>query len=158
MTTEIIMDNDAVTLWYHTERRIVHHQVKSYRVGVEFRACLERGLETLREHGATKWLSDDRLIGPFSREDQEWCERVWFPRTRDAGWRYWAIVLPKKVLGQMSLQYFIKKYSSEGITARFFDNPQDALNWLAIQPDRESLDSPLPMESVLAVPSTPPGV
>ena len=118
----------------------------------------KRKRKKMKKHRAVKWLSDDRAIGPFSREDQEWCENVWFPKIRDAGWKYWAIVLPEKALGQMSLHYFIKKYSEQGITAELFDNPEDAYDWLLEQPAQVPVESLLPLDHdpVLSSVSPPP--
>jgi hypothetical protein len=107
--------------------------IKQPIMGDKLKEVLELGYRQLVQHGAVKWLSDDRLLGPFSKENQDWCENHWFPKTRDAGWKYWAIVLPETVLGQMSLQYFEKKYSEQGITTKFFSNPDDALGWLTEQ-------------------------
>ena len=144
MPKNTVFDNDDVVLWYHTASKIVHHKVKRPIMGDRLRNVLDLGYELLKRNGAQKWLSDDRLLGPFSREDQQWCEEVWFPKTRDAGWRYWAIVLPEKVLGKMSLQYFERKYSEQGISARFFQNDKEGLQWLMLQ---EELS--LPFESTV---------
>ena len=133
MSIKTVFENEDAVLWYHKNEKIIHHQVKRPIMGDQLKNILEKGYEELKKTNAIKWLSDDRLLGPFSRDDQKWCEEVWFPKTRDAGWRFWAIVLPEKVLGQMSLQYFQRKYSEQGITARFFNTPEDAIEWLKRQ-------------------------
>jgi hypothetical protein len=134
MTKQTIMDDEFVTLWFHDHTRIIHHQVKQPILGNRLRPALELGYRHLAQCHATKWLSDDRLLGPFSAEVQDWCENHWFPKTLDAGWKYWAIVLPEKILGQMSLHYFKQKYSEQGIVTKLFSNPDDALEWLIEQP------------------------
>ena len=133
MPKNSIFENDDIVLWVHTDFGIIHHEVKRPIMGDRLKTALDFGYDYLKKNRLDKWLSDDRKLGPFSREDQKWCEDVWFPKTRDAGWQYWGIVLPDSVLGQMSLQYFETKYSDQGIIAEFFNNADAALAWLTEQ-------------------------
>ncbi len=66
----------------------------------------------------------------MSKEDMDWGQGVWFPQTVQAGWKYWAIVQPKKVLAQLGMEQLVKVYSSAGITAKFFSDPDEAMKWL----------------------------
>ena len=94
---------------------------------------LNKGLEVFQEFGAQKWLSDDRANSALSPEDGEWGTNNWNPRVIAAGWKYWAIVMPAKVIGQMNMQYFIKVNSELGVTARVFSDPDEAMRWLEAQ-------------------------
>ncbi len=135
MAKTVLFENEFVVLWYHSRTGIIHHKVKQPVMGDGLRTVLDLGYTQLGRNRACKWLSDDRLLGAFSREDQEWCERIWFPKTRAAGWKYWAIVLPESVLGKMSLNYFENRYSEQGITTKFFDIDDLAYAWLIQQPN-----------------------
>ena len=84
----------------------------------------------MERRGASKWLSDDRANNALPPADEEWAREVWFPRTRAAGWRHWAIVQPLKVLGQMNVRRFAEAYAAQGITARIFSDPNAAMAWL----------------------------
>jgi hypothetical protein len=48
----------------------------------------------------------------------------------DAGWKYWAVVLPSDAIGKLNMNRFIKEYSRKGIITGVFDNPDEALNWI----------------------------
>ncbi len=53
-----------------------------------------------------------------------------------AGWKYWAIVQPEQVSGQMNMARFARVYGEQGITAEFFSDPDEAMKWLK-DADRE---------------------
>ncbi len=47
--------------------------------------------------------------------DSEWAQEDWFPRVFDAGWSYWAIVMPDKVVGKMNMRGLIEEISERGL-------------------------------------------
>jgi hypothetical protein len=130
MSKMVILDNEYFTLWYHPEAKIVHHQVHKFVYGEKFRTMLTTGTETMRKYGATKWLSDDRTNTVLRKEDTQWGQANWFPQTVQAGWKYSAIVLPMNAIGKESTEKEVQFWASQGITARHFTNPEEALKWL----------------------------
>ncbi|HHW66252.1 MAG: hypothetical protein PWP07_479 [Epulopiscium sp.] len=133
MAKELIMENDCAILWYHTDYKIVHHQIKKYAYGKCLQEILLKGTELLKTKGAKKWLSDDRNNSALTKADTEWGNTVWFPQTVKSGWKYWAIVQPEKVIGQMNMKNLIEQYAKYGITAKMFTDPDEALEWLKAQ-------------------------
>jgi hypothetical protein len=128
-----IIDNEFATLWFHPETKIVHHQFHKPIGGQSFRDVLDKGLEAFQEANAQKWLSDDRGNSALSPEDSDWGINNWAPRVIAAGWKYWAIVMPEKVIGQMNMQRFMKIYSEQGVSVRVFSDPDEAMQWLESQ-------------------------
>jgi hypothetical protein len=133
MSKMTIIDNEFVTLWYYPEKKIVHHQFHKFLYGQAFRDALNAGVELLQKYGAQKWLSDDRKNSALPKEDVEWAETDWFPRTKKAGWKYWALVLPEQVIGQMNMKRFVRDYSEQGVTVQVFSDPAEAMIWLEKQ-------------------------
>jgi hypothetical protein len=129
-STITVLDNEFVSMWYYPSSGILHHQFHKYLWGDTFREALNKGVDVFRQHHATKWLSDDRKNAALSRADTEWAIGDWFPRVLKAGWKYWAIVLPENVIGQMNMKLFIENYSKQGVTTRVFSDPDDAMKWL----------------------------
>jgi hypothetical protein len=125
-----VIDSDRATLWYHPETGIVHHYFRIAAHGADFRGVLEAGLQIMREHGATKWLSDDRNNNALTPEDSDWAINVWSHAAVKAGWRYWAIVLPEYVVGKMDMAQYIALYRTMGVSVRVFSDPDEALEWL----------------------------
>ncbi len=130
MPPQTIVDNPFVTLWYLPEKKIIHHQIHKFIFGKEFRDFLLAGTEAMKKNKATKWLSDDRANTVMSQEDVEWGKANWFPQTVAAGWKYWAIVQPEKVLAQMGMEKLVQDYAAAGIKAKFFTDPDEAMKWL----------------------------
>lgn len=140
-----IIDNDRVTLWYHPETGVVHHQFKKPVRGRDFREVLNAGLEIMEEHGATRWLSDDRNNSALTPEDSTWAEDVWSEAAVKIGWRYWAIVLPEYVVGKMDMAQYIARGRGKGVNVRVFSDPAEALEWLS-SPD----PAPYPLSKSVA--------
>ena len=63
----------------------------------------------------------------------EWGMSNWFPQTIQAGWKYWAIVQPEKVIAQLNMKKLVEDYAKAGIVAKFFSNPEEAMKWLESQ-------------------------
>ncbi len=125
-----LVDNDLISVWIYPERKMIHHCMKTYCFGPEFRIALTRGVEAMEEHRATKWLSDNRATGALPPDDVAWGTQVWFPRAKAAGWRHWSVVQPVKLIGQVNMERFIKTYGEQGIDARMFSDPDEAFAWL----------------------------
>jgi hypothetical protein len=133
MPTQVIIDNPYVTMWYYPEKKILHHKIHKFIFGDQFQEMLLSGTEVLRKNLAQKWLSDDRNNSVLKQEDLEWSEAQWAPLTAKAGWKYWAIVQPDKVLGQLAMQRLTDKYAPLGVTAKVFTDPAAAMSWLEMQ-------------------------
>lgn len=130
MATETIIDNEFITMWYHHDTQIVHHVFHKFMYGEELRAALETGIEQIKKNGSNKWLSDDRFYTAIPKEDTEWGLANLAPMAISAGWKYWAIVLPKSTAGKMSFNRLIEKYKNLGVTAKIFANTNEAMAWL----------------------------
>jgi len=125
-----IVDSPYATLWYHPGPGIVHHQIKKFISGQAFRDLLLSGLDVLEKNRAQKWLSDDRFNAVLRPEDVDWSHQFWFPQTVKAGWKYWAIVQPEKVVGQVTMKGLASEYGRQGVTSKTFGDPESALRWL----------------------------
>jgi hypothetical protein len=133
MAAVVVIDNPYATLWYHPEKRIVHHRIHQFISGNAFRELLLTGTDVLTKNQATKWLSDDRMNAVLRPEDVEWSHEHWFPQTALAGWKWWAIVQPEKTVGQVTMKNLAATYGQYGITSKAFTDPNDALWWLESQ-------------------------
>jgi hypothetical protein len=133
MSKEVILDNQFVTVWYHNDTKIVHQKFHKFIHGEEFRAGLNQGLEAFKKYGASKWLSDDRENPVLKKEDMEWSASTWRPAVIKAGLKYWAIVMPEMVEGQMIMKKIVTEYANTGVTVEVFTDSDNALKWLESQ-------------------------
>lgn len=130
---ETVLENKYVTIWLYPKEGIVHHQFHQYTFGDTFREILLLGLSTFESNRCTKWLSDDRAFGALLPEDKTWGNEVWRPRVLKAGWKYWGMVLPDTVTGQLNLKMMIDEYAEAGVITQIYNTPEDAMKWLLAQ-------------------------
>jgi hypothetical protein len=133
MAKVTIIDSPQAALWFHPDKKIVHHQIRQFISGQPFRDLLMAGTNLMRTHGCEKWLSDDRDCPVVRPEDIDWGDAVWFPETAKCGWRYWAIVQPAKTVGQVVIKDLAAKYAKAGVSSKWFTDPADAMWWLESQ-------------------------
>lgn len=124
------LSNDYATLIYHEEKKVVHHIFHKPIGGEEFRAVLLTGVDYLKQYGATKWLSDDRLNSALSPEDSKWATQTWAKMVREAGWKTWALVVPHDIMGRMNMIEFVNLHSRHGVRVMVFTDPDAAITWL----------------------------
>ena len=133
MATQILLDNEYATGWFHDDKKIVHHAIKKPIRGAPFREMLNAGALAMEQRLSQKWLSDDRNNSALPEEDEKWSNEDWVPRVIRAGWKYWAVVIPTKAVGQLNIQRFVEAFASHGVTVQVFTDPDEAMTWLAAQ-------------------------
>ena len=126
----VALDNEYITVECDPEAGIVQHVMHRFVVSDVFRQGLELGLGLMQEHGATRWLSDDRRNGALSTEDSEWAANVWQPRAVALGLELWAIVLPEAVFGNKRLRRIVEAERRRGLKVEAFADPDEARRWL----------------------------
>ena len=130
MPKEVIIDNENTALWYHTTKKIVHHVIHKPIFGKALQECLEKGIALLKKHNAKKWLSDYRKNGAMLKDDVDWIDNEWYPRAAMTDWKHWAIVLPEKTVGQLSMNRIATIFAQPGFDIKTFTDPDEAMSWL----------------------------
>lgn len=130
MTTQTIIDNPHVKLFYETDTKIVHHRFAATIHGDYLMESMNKGVELLKQHKATKWLSDNRAINGHSEKETEWINNVWLPSAINAGWKAWALVVPDSFLARINMNEFVKSFYDKGVRIMVFTDWDEAMNWL----------------------------
>jgi hypothetical protein len=133
MSTLIIARDATAILFYHPSSKIIHHQFGRDLTSDDLRDVLNRGVDLLKEHGATKWLSDNRAIEPHSKEDSDWVNSNWLPRAIAAGWKFWALVVPDSTKARMNMREFVEEFYNRGVRVMVFIDIEEAMHWLEAQ-------------------------
>jgi hypothetical protein len=128
-----VFAHKKISVWCYPEKGIIHHHIHEGIAGDLFRDALTKGIQAMQQYGGGKWLSDDRMNGALLPADLEWVDKVWFPQTVKAGWKFWALVPPVAVIGQMNIRRHVQLYKERGVTVQVFKNPEDAMRWLEAQ-------------------------
>jgi hypothetical protein len=125
-----VVDNEYVTMRCSPEKDMIHHTFHQPIAGQVFRDYLNTGVETMKKYGITKWLSDDRKNVAIPEEDVEWSLSDWGVRALEAGWKYWAIVVPEDYEGRETMAELRKYYHEKGLELEVFIMPEQAMEWL----------------------------
>jgi len=110
--------------------KILVKTIKGFIYGEELKGLFNSGYDQVVKGGGVKWLSDNRNLKPYRQEDVTWINQDFLPRMLKAGWKYWAVIEPDNVLGNLSMKNFLDFYQQQGITLKIFNNKVDALAWI----------------------------
>lgn len=130
MSQTVLVDNEYITVVYLPDKKTVYHTIHKPVGGQIFRDALNIGTEALKKYGAHKWLSDDRKNGPLSAEDVNWGFDDWNRRTIEAGWKYWAVVVPEEMAAAGTLTKTIMDLARLNLMMRVFTKLEKAIEWL----------------------------
>jgi hypothetical protein len=129
-----ILENEFATVKVYPEKKIIHHQFHKFVFGDAFKEVMLKAANAFQANRCTKWLSDDRGNSSLLKADTDWAYAVWEPKVLASGWKYWAMILPQKLIGQMNIKQISARYVEKGINFKVFSEPSEALAWLEKQP------------------------
>lgn len=133
MSKTVIYQNDYITVEYDPDQGMIQHVIHKPIEDKMFMEALDAGTAALKEHKATKWLSDDRKNGPLSDTLLKWSHDDWQPRTIAAGWKYWAVIVPDELIAAGTLVPVIDALFEHGLTMLAFSDPDRARKWIESQ-------------------------
>ncbi|MBN1895115.1 hypothetical protein JW906_11495 [bacterium] len=130
---ETVFQNDFCTVVVYPEKKIVHHTIHKFIFGENFRNMMTKAADAYEKYDCRKWLSDDRENMALAEEDIKWGQENWENRILKTGWDYWALVMPKKALGQLNMKPIRDRYKGMGVTVETFSDADEAMKWLESQ-------------------------
>lgn len=131
MSTITVLSNQHFDLFFHEDKKIVHHVFKPAMGSAQLAEVLSAGTDLLEKYGATKWLSDNRdLAVAFSDEAAQWTNEVWLPRTVNAGWKFWAMVVPEALIGREDHVKYVESFYEKGVWVTVHTEVEPAMKWL----------------------------
>ena len=131
MARIVVFDSEYITVEYLSDKKIICHTVHKPVDPKFWLEALNVGTDVLIEHGARKWLSDDRKMGPLPTDDESvQGSNDWTERTLSAGWKYWANVVPTDVISAGALIPVMDEFHQLGLRMMVFDDLEKAVAWL----------------------------
>lgn len=128
-----IAETDKYEIYCYPEDKIVHHVIKKFVCGEDFRNLMTKAADAFIEYKCNKWLSDDRSSTVLKQEDVTWGQKNWEPRVLQNGWKFWAIVMPDSAVGKMTMKPIIDRYASLGVKLEIVGSPEEGIEWLRKQ-------------------------
>lgn len=124
MTKITLYDSPYITVEYWEDHQLIYHTVHqplSQQLAI-FKEALNAGTDGLEKYKVHKWLSDDRKNDALTPEGNEWSFNVWQPRTIQAGWKYWAIVVPEDMAAAGTFMPVIDMLFERGLRMMVFSD------------------------------------
>jgi hypothetical protein len=99
----------------------------------EFTRELRAECECVEKVKARFILIDAReFMYPISPDVQSWIENEVYPRWAKAGAKKIAVLLPKDLIAQISVEQAIEENKEEAMTSAFFGEPEAGYAWLGV--------------------------
>lgn len=132
MSNISVYSSPYITVEYWPDKQLIHHTIHQPMSGQLpiFKEALSAGTEALEKYKVSKWLSDDRKNDPLTPEGNEWAFGTWQPKTLQAGWKYWAAVVPQDLVAAGTLMPVIDHLFEIGLRMMVFTTVEDAVVWL----------------------------
>ena len=134
---DVYFENEFVTLYWNPRLRAVGTWFRPAPLGEGWRGtetiklALEKGLDLIREHKATRWIADTRDMPVMPPEAQAWCTEDWWPRALEAGFRWLAILLPNSIIAKLAIDEAIAaSVEHQESESRYFGSADAAKAWL----------------------------
>lgn len=133
MPREVHEETDLYTIEYDDDIEVVLFTWDEFASGAEFREGCEALLDAVRQHRASKVLTDTRGIRAHDEEDQAWMQDDWIPRALEAGVEHTATVHPDSVISQMDMEEMVEGVEDAPHEPFLTDDMDEARRWLAEQ-------------------------
>ncbi|WP_128103493.1 hypothetical protein [Paenibacillus sp. DCT19] len=126
----IFYDSPQATVTWNEEKKVVVLQWKSFAKGEPYRTPLNKVLELAVQKRTNKALYDSRHLAVISPDDQEWVAKDWYPRSKEAGIKYSALLVPHKAIAKSSANRMLSGMDISNPSEEFNDI-DEAFSWLA---------------------------
>ena len=117
-------------VYFDKEINSVVMEWHGYATSRQFKEGTELMLNTLIKNNSSKVLADIRDMTLIGMEDQQWINDVFLPRATKFGFKAIAIIKPQSYFNKIAVETISYKVDKEKLTINFFDNIEEAREWL----------------------------
>ncbi len=96
----------------------------------EFRASMDKTLEAEQYFKTGKLIVDIKHQGTIHTENQKWLATDWTERALKKGHSHAAIIMPNDIFSSLSNDEMMAQVQVNGIVIGYFDNIEDAIEWI----------------------------
>ena len=102
-----------------------------YATSNQFKEGTELMLNTLLQNNCVKVLADIKDMVLIGMEDQQWMNTHFLPRAIKFGFKAAAIIKPDSYFNKVAVESISYKVDKDKLAINFFDNMEEAREWLA---------------------------
>jgi hypothetical protein len=130
----VYVDEPWLLMRWDAVHRLVHSEWRAFANSAELRASLLRGIDAIKDHNATGYLTDTRKVRVVVHADQDWIKETWLPLAIDAGLKRIAVVTAPNGLGKLTVEDVVGLTEDEGLQSRIFDSVEAGAEWVSHTP------------------------
>jgi hypothetical protein len=124
-------NTETYTVYFDEAINAVVMEWDGYATSAQFKEGTELMLNTLIQNKVFKVLADIKDMVLIGMEDQRWLDTHFLPRAIQFGFKALAIVRPDNYFNKVAVESISYKVDKDKLAINFFDNVEDARNWLA---------------------------
>ncbi|MGI4874717.1 MAG: hypothetical protein ACRYFX_26475 [Janthinobacterium lividum] len=130
-TPSVYFENAVARIFEHPAGYAIFHYHPGVRKFTDFQAALTHLGNLLRCNNWRCILGDQRLMTPFTDEENAWIVDYWLAHGRQQpGGIYAAVLLPNDVFARLAATQLRHEAKAASLTYRLFDQEADAVAWL----------------------------
>ena len=124
-------NTEIYNIYFDKDLNCVVMDWNGYATSKQFKQGTELMLNTLIQNNCSKVLADIKDMKIIAMEDQQWLNEEFLPRATSFGFKAIAIVKPSYYFNQVAVETISYKVDKDKLTINFFDNIEDAKEWLS---------------------------
>ena len=123
-------NTEIYNIYFDEEINAVVMEWNGYATSKQFKQGTELMLNMLIKNNCSKVLADIKDMKIIAMEDQQWLNEEFLPRATTFGFKTIAIVKPHYYFNKVAVETISYKVDKEKLTINFFDNSEEAKEWL----------------------------
>ncbi|QCK14462.1 STAS/SEC14 domain-containing protein [Mangrovivirga cuniculi] len=127
---KLLFEHDKADLYFNQETNSIELIWKKYQDADTYKLLFTKGIEFLKDFGATGWLSDIRKEGVVGPSSSRWLQDEAIPKAIGYGLSRIAVVMDSDIFKQVYVGSINKK--TENKMMNHFDSLENARDWLAL--------------------------
>jgi hypothetical protein len=133
-TDGVYVDEPYLSIRWDGINNHVHAEWRAFANSAEFRSGLTRGIQAIRDHHATAYVSDSRKVKVIVHDDQVWIKDKWLPLALAAGLKRISFVIAETGLGRLTVQDVANLCAAHGLHSQTFPTMEAARKFVAEPP------------------------
>lgn len=130
----VYVDQPWLLMRWDAVHQLVHSEWRAFANSAELRAGLLRGIEAIKDHRATGYLTDTRKVKVVVLKDQDWIKETWLPLAIEAGLKRIAVVTAAQGLGKLTVEDVVGLTDDQGLQSRIFSSVEAGWEWMLERP------------------------
>ena len=124
-------NTEIYNIYFDKDINAVVMEWDGYATSKQFKQGTELMLNILIKNNCSKVLADIKAMKIIAMEDQQWLTEEFLPRATKFGFKSIAIVKPDYYFNKVAVETISYKVDKGKLTINFFDNTDEAKEWLS---------------------------